>query len=76
MKLLCLASFVLALSATAIALPTNQVRDGQAQSAYPIGTSKSQNAKVAGRVFNIDGRVGYFAGNKSYNATSFRANTL
>lgn len=29
---------------------------------YPIGQTKGPNAKVAGRLFNIDGRVEYFAG--------------
>lgn len=30
--------------------------------AYPIGQTKGQNAKVAGRLFDIDGKVEYFAG--------------
>jgi hypothetical protein len=30
--------------------------------AYPIGTG-GENAKVSGRLFNIDGHVKYFAGN-------------
>ena len=30
---------------------------------YPIGKSGGSNAKVVGRLFNIDGRVEYFAGN-------------
>jgi mannan endo-1,4-beta-mannosidase len=30
--------------------------------AYPIGTNGGSNAKVAGRLFNIDGKVEYFAG--------------
>lgn len=30
--------------------------------AYPIGKTKGQNAKVAGRLFDIDGKVEYFAG--------------
>ncbi len=29
---------------------------------YPIGTSNGKNAKVSGRLFDIDGRVEYFAG--------------
>jgi len=29
---------------------------------YPIGTSNGTNAKVSGRLFDIDGKVGYFAG--------------
>lgn len=30
--------------------------------AYSIGQIKGQNAKVAGRLFDIDGKVEYFAG--------------
>jgi len=30
--------------------------------AYPIGTTGNANAKVAGRLFDIDGKVQYFAG--------------
>jgi mannan endo-1,4-beta-mannosidase len=29
---------------------------------YPIGTSNGTNAKVSGRLFEIDGKIGYFAG--------------
>ena len=29
---------------------------------YPIGTSNGKNAKVSGRLFEIDGKVEYFAG--------------
>jgi mannan endo-1,4-beta-mannosidase len=29
---------------------------------YTIGTSNGTNAKVSGRLFEIDGKVGYFAG--------------
>ena len=37
----------------------------------PIGTRGGSNAKVAGRLFDIDGRVEYFAG-----ITIIRANTV
>jgi mannan endo-1,4-beta-mannosidase len=29
---------------------------------YPIGTRGGENARVSGRLFEIDGRVQYFAG--------------
>lgn len=38
------------------------VDSNQPPPAYPIGQSKSHNAKVAGRLFDIDGKVEYFAG--------------
>jgi mannan endo-1,4-beta-mannosidase len=54
----------LALASSAVAAPTLQAA-GSAQQpplAYPVGFSGGQNARVAGRVFDIDGRVQYFAG--------------
>lgn len=62
MRFSALASIAAALTATAVALPADVPRDVQIESLYPVGTVKSGNVKVAGRVFNIDGKVGYFAG--------------
>ncbi len=39
----------------------------------PIGVSKVPFAKVSGRLFELDGRVGYFAG-KNYWCTREREN--
>lgn len=52
---------VLALAATALPAAIH-VDNKQPPPAYPIGQVKGSNAKVSGRVFNIDGRTGYFAG--------------
>lgn len=52
---------VLALAATALPA-TIHVDNKQPPPTYPIGQVKGANAKVSGRVFNIDGRTGYFAG--------------
>lgn len=52
---------VLALAATA--LPSGlHISNKQPPPAYPIGQGKGSNAKVSGRVFTIDGKKGYFAG--------------
>lgn len=63
MKFSTFASVAAALTSTAAAFPAAQ--NIQAESSYPVGTAKSSNVKVAGRLFNIDGRVGYFAGKLS-----------
>lgn len=52
---------VLALAATALPAELH-ISNKQPPPAYPIGQGKGSNAKVSGRVFNIDGRKGYFAG--------------
>jgi mannan endo-1,4-beta-mannosidase len=41
-------------------LPANAIE--QPPLSYPIGTSNGTNAKVSGRLFEIDGKVEYFAG--------------
>lgn len=53
-----------ALAATTLALPSStfHISSAQPPPAYPIGQVKGANAKVAGRLFNIDGKVEYFAG--------------
>lgn len=38
------------------------IDSSQPPPAYPIGQGKGSNARVAGRIFNIDGKVEYFAG--------------
>lgn len=52
---------VLALAATALPSALH-ISNKQPPPAYPIGQGKGSNAKVSGRVFNIDGKKGYFAG--------------
>lgn len=53
----------LALATRVIAAPTIQAATAhQPPSPYPIGRHGGANAKVAGRLFDIDGRVEYFAG--------------
>lgn len=52
---------VLALAATALPAAIH-VDNKQPPPAYPIGQVKGSNAKVSGRLFNIDGKKGYFAG--------------
>lgn len=49
----------LALSSVVTAAPSSSV---ELNSAFPIGFSKHKNAKPAGRLFEIDGKVQYFAG--------------
>ncbi len=53
----------LLLASCVIAAPAIQSSPASQQPAvaYPIGQNGS-NAKVAGRLFNIDGKVEYFAG--------------
>lgn len=46
--------------AVVVAAPSAQ--SAQSGSVYPVGFSGSRNAKVAGRLFNVDGKVGYLAG--------------
>jgi mannan endo-1,4-beta-mannosidase len=43
--------------------------------AYPIGTTGNANAKVAGRLFDIDGKVQYFAG-KTASLSFFHADLV
>ncbi|KAH8199555.1 hypothetical protein TruAng_006306 [Truncatella angustata] len=66
MKIAGLVSLATAWAVSTAALPTQSARDIQAVSVYPVGTSKNANAKVAGRLFNIDGKVGYFAGSNAW----------
>lgn len=50
------------LAACGLAAPAIQSSSAvQPACAYPIG-QKGGNAKVSGRLFNIDGKVEYFAG--------------
>lgn len=52
-----------ALAIAASALPAAlHIDNKQPPLAYPIGQGKGSNAKVSGRVFEIDGKKGYFAG--------------
>lgn len=49
--------------AVVVAAPSAQsAQSAQSGSVYPVGFSGSRNAKVAGRLFNVDGKVGYLAG--------------
>lgn len=55
------------LAAAVGALPTNSSihldnPEDQPPVAYPIGQVNWANAKVAGRLFDLDGKVEYFAG--------------
>lgn len=52
---------VLALVATALPSALH-ISNKQPPPAHPIGQGKGSNAKVSGRLFNIDGRKGFFAG--------------
>lgn len=52
----------LAFSSAVIAAPSGP-KDG---CVYPIGHGGQKNAKVAGRLFEIDGKVQYFAGKLLY----------
>lgn len=62
MKLLLFATAILAIAAKAESLLTRNANDIRLESRYPIGNGKGSNVKVSGRLFDIDGRVGYFAG--------------
>jgi mannan endo-1,4-beta-mannosidase len=56
----------LAFATGAVAAPAILAADAQQPACtYPIGKSGGSNAKVSGRLFNIDGKVEYFAGNIS-----------
>jgi mannan endo-1,4-beta-mannosidase len=72
----------LALASSVLASPVLLSADSQQPAcAYPIGQSGGSNAKVAGRLFEIDGKVGYFAGMTDtdcnlYKLTSFREQCL
>jgi len=49
------------------ATPTIQPATAQQPAcSFPIGTSGGSNAKTAGRLFNIDGKVEYFAGSNAW----------
>jgi len=53
----------LALACSALTVATILTPDSeQPPCAYPVGQSGGANAKVAGRLFDIDGKVEYFAG--------------
>ena len=56
----------LAFATSAVAAPTILAANAQQPACtYPIGKSGGSNAKVAGRLFNVDGKVEYFAGDIS-----------
>jgi mannan endo-1,4-beta-mannosidase len=57
-----------AVKATPVLLPASAT---QPAASYPIGKASGSNAKVSGRLFEIDGKVQYFAGwyNISYEWT-------
>ncbi|KAH8660425.1 family 5 putative glycoside hydrolase [Xylariales sp. PMI_506] len=60
-------SILAVLGATAGAVPAApSIRDSEAGSVYPIGTGSGGNAKTAGRLFNVDGQVSYFAGSNAW----------
>ncbi len=53
----------LALACSTLTVATILTPDSeQPPCAYPVGKSGGTNAKVAGRLFDIDGKVEYFAG--------------
>lgn len=54
--------YVLAVAATALPTSALHIDNTQPAPAFPIGQAKGANAKVAGRLFDIDGKVEYFAG--------------
>lgn len=70
LSLLSLASLTLASPLTGRErAPNDHIRspdDPQPDCAYPIGRFGGANAKVAGRLFDIDGRVQYFAGSNAW----------
>lgn len=47
---------------SAAASIVRSVKDPQPPPIYPIGTSNGSFAKAVGRLFEIDGRTGYFSG--------------
>lgn len=49
-------------SAVAASNESLHIDSTQPPPAYPVGKTKGQNAKVTGRLFDIDGKVEYFAG--------------
>lgn len=59
---LVMAAAVVALPSTASTGQSIHIDNTQPAPAYPIGQVKGANAKVAGRLFDIDGKVEYFAG--------------
>ena len=59
--LLSMTSVIAAAALTSASLLASSATNQPACS-YPIGTSNGKNAKVSGRLFEIDGRVEYFAG--------------
>ncbi|RDW80391.1 hypothetical protein BP5796_05089 [Coleophoma crateriformis] len=67
MKYLTLACVATSFSALAASLPTLHIDTANKQpaSVYPIGAA-GINAKPAGRLFNIDGQVQYFAGSNAW----------
>lgn len=74
----CSSFLSLAFAVVVIGVPATSIHIDDAATqpavAYPIGTTGGTNAKVAGRIFHIDGRVEYFAG-KSYSVAT-RAKVL
>lgn len=53
----------LTLTSSTLSVPLIQSAfETQPPSIFPIGNSGGANAKVSGRLFDIDGHVGYFAG--------------
>lgn len=60
MKFSLLASVVFVAAGLASLLPLSAI--DQPAALYPIGGFNGTNAKVSGRLFEIDGKVGYFAG--------------
>lgn len=62
-------SYLLAFFATlTVAAPASLLPDSQSgpPSTYPIGVSGGTNAKVSGRLFQVDGKTGYFAGTNAW----------
>ncbi|KAL3423950.1 endo-beta-1,4-mannanase [Phlyctema vagabunda] len=68
MKIAIWISSILGCATLAVALPAVQADTAahQPAPAYPIGTGKGRNARAVGRLFEIDGRVGYFAGSNAW----------
>lgn len=52
----------MAVAAGVVPASTLHVDSTQPSPSYPVGQAQGENAKVAGRLFNIDGKVEYFAG--------------
>ncbi|CAN8106177.1 unnamed protein product [Discula destructiva] len=57
---------VLAVVARALSASALHVDSTQPPPAYPIGRTGGANAKAAGRLFDIDGKVEYFAGSNAW----------